>query len=195
MKLNFNIHYLTYPLLVIVALASLYWYGGYKQRQADKEKARADSIAVVAKKAIEEKHIADSLFADSVAKINAKIKADDKAVTVAKKDRDSTADNLVKAVKDNNDLRYLVNSLTLADSTLFAKKDSTIKDRDDKILFMTAKIRGDSLRYDALARLNASTDVQLAKAIAEANPGLGKRIIKNWDLILITAAGCHFGRC
>jgi flagellar biosynthesis component FlhA len=195
MKLNLNIHYLTYPLLVVVALASLYWYGGYKQRQADKEKARADSIAVVAKKAIEEKHIADSLFADSVAKVNVKIKADDKAVIVAKKDRDSTAANLIKAVKDNEGLRNLVNSLTLADSALFARKDSTIKDRDDKILFITVKIHGDSLRYDALAKLNTSTNIQLAKAIADAHPGLIKRVIQNWDIELITVAGCHFARC
>lgn len=196
---NFNIHYITYPLLVVAFLASLYWYGGYKQRQADKAQARADSIAVVAKKAIAAKHTADSIFADSMVKVNAKIKAADKAVVIAKQDRDSTlsvlVENTTKLAVDNKILRQDLSDFIVQDSILLAKKDSTIADRDDKILFMGKKMHSDSLRYDDLAKLNTSTNLLLAKANAEAHPGLLKRIIKNWDIEAATVVVCHFGKC
>jgi len=194
MKLNFNIHYITYPLIVVAALAGIYFSGVYHQKQLDKAKAEQVVLQAKADSLARAKAIADSTSKDSLAKIQIKLDHDNKITIIVSKQRDSLAKEVAVA-KDTAQLVTALKAQVVADSNLIKAKDSTITDLTSKNVFLTAEgIRKDK-QYADLFKLNTDTNAKLAKANADANPGLLKRVLKNADLLGAELLVCHFGHC
>jgi len=185
--MTFNIHYVTYPLIVIAAAGILYFTGQQHQKALDKARAIQDSLATRAIEIQKDKALADSIAKDSLAKIQIKLDNDNKITVIVSKQRDSLAKEVV-AAKDTAHLVTALKGQVVADSNLIKSKDSTITDLISKNVFLTAEgIRKDK-QYADLFKLNTDTNAKLAKANADANPGLAKRIIKNLDLVIVAGA-------
>lgn len=188
---KFNIHYLTYPLLVVVAVVAIYFSGQYHQRQADRAKAKADSAQAQASAAVIAKAKADSLANDSIAKLENKVVKTIQITAVLEKQRDSLSKQVLVA-KDTAHLVVALKAQVAEDSLVIKSKESTITAQGNKILFLSTKIVQDSVDYQKLASLNNDTNKKLAKAQADANPGLAKRILSNLDIIGGTVVLTHF---
>lgn len=190
----FNKHYITYPLLIIGAAAAIYLSGQYHQRKTDRAKAQADSAQTQASAIVVAKAKADSIARDSIAKLQNKVVLTKQITAGLEKQRDSLGKEVL-AAKDTAQLVTALKAQVEKDSSVIKSKDSTIVAQGNQILFLTAKATKDSIAFNDLAELNANTNVKLAKAQADANPGLAKRVLKSLDLIGGTVVVCHFTHC
>src|SRR5437868_13315381 len=152
-----NIHYLTYPLLVVAAVFAIYFSGQYHQREADQAKARADSAQAHAAAVVAAKEKADSLANDSIAKLQSKIVRTKQVSVGLEKQRDSLAKQ-VKTAKDTAQLVVALKAQVVNDSLVIKSKDSTIVAQGDKLLFLAAKVVQDSIDYNKLAAVNTDTN-------------------------------------
>ncbi len=189
-----NKHYITYPLLIIGAAVAIYFSGQWHQRQTDKAKAQADSIQVRADSIIVAKAKADSIAKDSIAKLQNKVDATKRVTIGLEKQRDSLGKE-VFAAKDTAQLVTALKAQVVNDSGVIKSKDSTIVAQGNQIFFLAARVTQDSIDFRKLAALNTDTNLKLAKAQADAHPGLIKRVLKNLDIIGGTIVTCHFTKC
>lgn len=177
--------------MVVVAVVAIYFSGQYHQRQADRAKAKADSAQAQASAAVIAKAKADSLANDSIAKLENKVVKTIQITAVLEKQRDSLSKQVLVA-KDTAHLVVALKAQVAEDSLVIKSKESTITAQGNKILFLSTKIVQDSVDYQKLASLNNDTNKKLAKAQADANPGLAKRILSNLDIIGGTVVLTHF---
>lgn len=189
--MKLNIHYLTYPLLVIVAVFAIYFSGQYHQRKTDQAKARADSAQAHAAAVVAAKAKADSLANDSIAKLQNKVVKTKQVSIGLEKQRDSLAKQ-VKTAKDTAQLVVTLKAQVVVDDSLIKSKDSTITAQGNQILFLAGQVVRDSVDYYKLAALNSNTNEKLAKAQADSHPGLLKRVASNLDIIGATVIITHF---
>lgn len=192
--MNFNKHYVTYPLLIIGAVVAIYFSGQYHQRKTDQAKAQADSAQSQAAAIIVAKAKADSIARDSIAKLQNKVVQTKQITAGLEKQRDSLGKEVL-AAKDTVQLVTALKAQIVSDSTVIKSKDSTIVAQGNQILFLTVKATKDSIDFNNLVELNANTNIKLAKAQADANPGLLKRTLKSLDLIGGTILVCHVTKC
>src|SRR6267142_6077034 len=155
--MTFNKHYLTYPLIVIAAVAAIYFSGVHHQQQLDKAKATADSASTRAIQIIKAKAHDDSVATDSLAKQQIKIDTNKKVTVILSRQRDSLIKQ-VSAAKDTTQLVVALKAQVSVDDSLLKSKDSTIADQDKSILFLKSEIVRKDNQFIDLANLNADTN-------------------------------------